>query len=162
MPPADAALAQPEATQPPAALAEAALPEATAPEATAPEATAPEAPDMETAAAEAAAPETAATEAAVSPAQAVPAPTGEGVSVPSAGAGEDADDEAARLEKKLSEADLPVPGYDSLSLPSLRARLRSLDAAQVGVLVEYERSHAGRADVVAMFERRIAKLAAGG
>jgi hypothetical protein len=62
----------------------------------------------------------------------------------------------------LSEADLPVPSYDSLSVPSLRARLRSLDATQVGLLAEYERSHAGRADVVAMFERRIAKLAASG
>ncbi|MGH3274970.1 MAG: hypothetical protein ACRDNZ_11710 [Streptosporangiaceae bacterium] len=57
-------------------------------------------------------------------------------------------------------ADLPVPGYDGLSLPSLRARLRSLDAGQVQVLADYERSHAGRADVVTMFERRIAKLAA--
>lgn len=60
------------------------------------------------------------------------------------------------------EAGLPVPNYDALSLPSLRARLRSLDAAQLGVLVEYERAHAGRADVLAMFERRMAKLAAGG
>jgi hypothetical protein len=59
-----------------------------------------------------------------------------------------------------AEAELPVPNYDSLSLPSLRARLRSLDAAQLGVLVEYERAHAARADVLAMFERRIAKLAA--
>ena len=55
---------------------------------------------------------------------------------------------------------LPVPSYDELSLPSLRARLRSLDADQLRVLVQYERSHAGRADVVAMFERRLAKLAA--
>jgi hypothetical protein len=56
---------------------------------------------------------------------------------------------------------LPVPSYDSLSLPSLRARLRTLDTAQLRVLVEYEQSHAGRPDVIAMFERRIAKLAAG-
>ncbi|HUZ26204.1 MAG TPA: hypothetical protein VMV07_20815 [Streptosporangiaceae bacterium] len=61
----------------------------------------------------------------------------------------------------LAGTALPVPNYDSLSLPSLRARLRSLDAAQVSALAEYERSHAARADVVAMFERRIAKLAAG-
>ena len=43
---------------------------------------------------------------------------------------------------------------------ALRARLRKLDADQLRVLVQYERSHAGRADVVAMFERRLAKLAA--
>ena len=55
---------------------------------------------------------------------------------------------------------LPVPGYDDLSLPSLRARLRNLDAAQLRLLVEYEKANAGRPDVVMMFERRIAKLEA--
>jgi hypothetical protein len=53
-----------------------------------------------------------------------------------------------------------VPGYDGLSLPSLRARLRTLDAGQLRVLIAYEQDHAGRADVLAMFERRITKLAA--
>lgn len=57
-------------------------------------------------------------------------------------------------------ADLPVPNYDTLSLASLRARLRRLDAGQVRALADYERSHAARPDVVAMFERRIAKLTA--
>lgn len=55
---------------------------------------------------------------------------------------------------------LPVPNYDELSLPSLRARLRYLDAGQLRALVEYERAHAGRADIMTMFERRIAKLTA--
>jgi hypothetical protein len=41
---------------------------------------------------------------------------------------------------------------------SLRARLRNLDVAQVRQLAEYERTHAGRADVLTMFERRIVKL----
>ena len=59
-----------------------------------------------------------------------------------------------------SAAVLPVPNYDELSLPSLRARLRTLDADQLRVLVQYERTHAGRPDIVGMFERRIAKLAA--
>jgi hypothetical protein len=59
-------------------------------------------------------------------------------------------------------ASLPVPGYDGLSLPSLRSRLRVLDAAQLRVLVDYEKSHASRTDVVTMFERRIAKLEAAG
>jgi hypothetical protein len=53
---------------------------------------------------------------------------------------------------------LPVPRYDERSLPSLRARLRGLDAGQVAMLAAYERAHAGRPDVLAMFERRIAKL----
>jgi hypothetical protein len=55
---------------------------------------------------------------------------------------------------------LPVPNYDELSLPSLRARLRTLSADQLRVLVRYERAHSGRADILAMFERRLAKLAA--
>jgi hypothetical protein len=55
---------------------------------------------------------------------------------------------------------VPVPNYDELSIASLRARLRSLDVTQLRQLTEYERAHAGRADVIAMFERRIAKLEA--
>jgi hypothetical protein len=55
----------------------------------------------------------------------------------------------------------PLPNYDELSIASLRARLRNLDAAQVKQLAEYERAHAARADVITMFERRIAKLEAG-
>ena len=51
-----------------------------------------------------------------------------------------------------------MPGYDELSVASLRARLRTLDAAQVRDLLDYERAHASRANVVTMFERRIAKL----
>jgi hypothetical protein len=54
----------------------------------------------------------------------------------------------------------PLPNYDELSIASLRARLRSLDVAQVRQLADYERAHAGRADVIAMFERRIVKLEA--
>ena len=54
----------------------------------------------------------------------------------------------------------PLPNYDELSVASLRARLRNLDVAQVGQCAEYERAHAARADVLTMFERRIAKLEA--
>lgn len=54
-----------------------------------------------------------------------------------------------------------LANYDGLSLPSLRARLRHLDAAELAVLLAYERSHANRADVVTMFERRIDKLSPG-
>jgi hypothetical protein len=53
---------------------------------------------------------------------------------------------------------LPISGYDDLSLPSLRARLRNLGAADLRDLIAHERSHANREDVVAMFERRIVKL----
>jgi hypothetical protein len=56
---------------------------------------------------------------------------------------------------------LPVPNYDDLSVASLRARLRNLSADQISQLIDYEKGHAGRADVITMFERRIAKLAEG-
>jgi len=57
---------------------------------------------------------------------------------------------------------LPLPNYDTLTVPSLRARLRNLDPAQLRTLVDYEKAHAGRADVLTMFERRIAKLESDG
>jgi len=59
------------------------------------------------------------------------------------------------------EAALPLPNYGSLSLPSLRARLRHLDVAQLQVLLDYERAHAGREAVLAMFANRIAKISDG-
>src|SRR6266542_4103927 len=58
-------------------------------------------------------------------------------------------------------SDLPVPGYDELSVASLRARMRSLDVAQLRALVDYESAHAARPAVLAMFERRIAKVEGG-
>jgi hypothetical protein len=57
--------------------------------------------------------------------------------------------------------ELPVPNYDDLTIASLRARLRNLTAPQLTQLIDYEKSHANRAEVVQMFERRIAKLAEG-
>ena len=59
------------------------------------------------------------------------------------------------------QAALPVPNYDDLTLASLRARLRNLDQSQVRMLLDYEKAHAGRPDVLTMFERRIAKLKSG-
>jgi hypothetical protein len=58
-------------------------------------------------------------------------------------------------------AELPLPNYDELTVPSLRARMRNLSADQLNELIAYEGAHANRADVIAMFERRIAKLAEG-
>ena len=56
------------------------------------------------------------------------------------------------------ETSLPVPNYDNLTVASLRARLRNLDPSQVRALLDYEKANAGRADILTMFERRIAKL----
>ncbi|HEY6296580.1 MAG TPA: hypothetical protein VIX15_13010 [Streptosporangiaceae bacterium] len=60
-----------------------------------------------------------------------------------------------------ADAEPPLPNYGQLSIASLRARLRNLDVTQVRGLVEYEKGHAGRTDVLTMLERRIAKLEAG-
>jgi hypothetical protein len=54
----------------------------------------------------------------------------------------------------------PLPNFDELSVPSLRARLRNLDIAQVRQMLEYEQTHVARPEVITMFERRIAKLEA--
>ena len=67
--------------------------------------------------------------------------------------------EAAALTTQ-TEPGAPLPNYDELSIASLRARLRNLDIAQVRQLADYEKAHAARADVMTMFERRIAKLEA--
>jgi hypothetical protein len=55
----------------------------------------------------------------------------------------------------------PLPGYDDLSLASLRARLRTLDAPAIEAMLAYEKAHARREPVITMLERRLAKLNAG-
>ncbi|NVI86103.1 hypothetical protein [Actinomadura sp. BRA 177] len=65
---------------------------------------------------------------------------------------------AAPAEAEHIAEDLPVPNYDTATLPQLRARLRGLSVEQVKLLREYERKHAAREDVIRMYERRIAKL----
>ena len=71
-----------------------------------------------------------------------------------------APDAGAAVGSEPGDSGPPLPNYDELSFASLRARLRNLDVAQVRRLAEYERAHAARADVIAMFERRIVKLEA--
>jgi hypothetical protein len=65
---------------------------------------------------------------------------------------------AAPAPKAPAAKDLPVSGYDEATLASVRARLRGLDARQVGELRDYERAHAARADFLRMYQNRIAKL----
>ena len=68
--------------------------------------------------------------------------------------------EAAAPETVAPEATagLPLANYDESTVASLRARLRNLSVDQLTQLVEYEKGHAARADVITMFERRIAKI----
>jgi len=57
--------------------------------------------------------------------------------------------------------DRPLPeatGYDTLSLPQLRARLRQFSADELAVLLEYERANGNRPSFVGMLTRRIATV----
>jgi hypothetical protein len=127
---------------------------------------------VETPASEATAPETAAEAAAPKPKPSKPKPptpdavppTGnvklipsEKVAAETVPAGSAAVAEPVPAEPAAA-AELPLANYDSLTIASLRARLRNLSAAQLGQLIAYEKAHAARADVIAMFERRVAKL----
>jgi hypothetical protein len=65
---------------------------------------------------------------------------------------------AEAVPAEPAAAELPLANYDSLTIASLRARLRNLSVAQLGQLIAYEKANSDRADVIAMFERRVAKL----
>ena len=182
--PADQAAPPADAETAPATATEAAATEATATEATATETAATEAAPAKPAAtrrpaAKPATPEPAAKPAtrrpAAEPAGAEPAGQAPKPSKPQSGrdldktgnvrllGDEDGGPAAPDAEPVSAAADAapPLPNYGELSVASLRARLRNLDVAQVRRLADYERAHAARDDVLAMFERRIAKLEAG-
>lgn len=55
----------------------------------------------------------------------------------------------------------PLPGYDEMTVASLRARMRGKTAEQIGDFLAYERATKARPEVVRMFENRLAKLQAG-
>jgi len=52
----------------------------------------------------------------------------------------------------------PVPGWDELTLGSIRARLRRLSEDDLVALHDYEESHAARPDVVSMLQNRLTKV----
>lgn len=111
---------------------------------------------------EAAPAETPAEPAAETPAEPVPETPAEPAAAVAEPAGHAGSSGQTTAEPSVpGEASLPVPNYDSLTIASLRARLRNLDVSQVRVLFDYEKANAGRADVLTMFERRIAKLDSG-
>ena len=151
---------------------ETAVPETAVPETAVPETVAPEPVTAETAAVASVAPETAVPETA--PETAAPAPVVPETVPPEPVAAEVKPEPPVtsgghvRLlppdevpAAATAAGQLPVPNYDDLSIASLRARLRNLSADQIGQLIDYEKGHAGRADVITMFERRLAKLAEG-
>ncbi len=52
----------------------------------------------------------------------------------------------------------PVPGWDELTLGSIRARLRRFSVDDLTALHSYEEAHGARADVLSMLENRLAKV----
>lgn len=69
---------------------------------------------------------------------------------------------AAEPGAGLSSSELPLQGYDGMSLAQIRGRLSKLDVVSLAQLRDYERAHADRAGVVTMLENRLAKMAAQG
>lgn len=58
--------------------------------------------------------------------------------------------------------EVPLPGYDTMPLASIRARLRSLTVDQLQTLLVREHKNARRPEIIALLERRIEKLESGG
>jgi hypothetical protein len=58
--------------------------------------------------------------------------------------------------------ELPLPGFNTMSVAAIRARLRTLDVDQLQALLVHESKSAQRQEVIAMIERRIEKIESGG
>src|SRR6201981_1142088 len=150
--PAEAKAAAPETVTPETATPKTVTPETVTPETVTPETATPKTVTPETVTPETVTPETVTPET-VTPETVTPETGGGHVKlVPG---------DAAPAAPAASTGALPVQNYDDLTIASLRASLRNLSADQLTQLVDYEKSHANREDVVQMFERRIAKLAEG-
>ena len=149
-----------ETATPERAARETAAPETAAPETVASEAVVPATVTPEAEAPEAEAPETVASET-VTPEAVVPEPVAAEPVAPEAEPEAAQAPAAAPVSAAAPAGELPLANYDDLSIASLRARLRNLSAEQLTQLIDYEKGHAARPDVITMFERRIAKLAEG-
>ena len=57
--------------------------------------------------------------------------------------------------------ELPLPGYESMPVAAIRARLRSLDVDQLQALLVHEQKNAARPEIIGMIERRILKIESG-
>jgi hypothetical protein len=53
---------------------------------------------------------------------------------------------------------LPLPDYDQLTVGALTSRIRALDVQGLTTLLEYERAHANRVQVVTIMETRLSGL----
>lgn len=57
--------------------------------------------------------------------------------------------------------ELPLPGYETMSVAAIRARLRNLDVDQLQALLVHEQKNAARPEIMGMIERRILKIESG-
>jgi hypothetical protein len=64
--------------------------------------------------------------------------------------------ETPRTSAAGYEGPAGLTGYDQLTLPQLRARLRQFSISQLETILEYERAHADRSSFTGMLSRRIA------
>lgn len=53
---------------------------------------------------------------------------------------------------------VPVPGFDTMSVAAIRAKLRTLHVDQLQALLVHEQKSAARPEIIAMIERRIEKI----
>lgn len=67
-------------------------------------------------------------------------------------------DSLDRAVAASNESELPVPNYSTVTLPSMRARLRKLTLDDVRTMRSYEAANEDRADFLKMYDNRIAKL----
>lgn len=58
-------------------------------------------------------------------------------------------------QPKTAAAPAPVAGYETMTLPQLRARLRSLSLVELDALLSYEQTGAARAPFLTMLSNRI-------
>ncbi|MGY1813070.1 hypothetical protein [Blastococcus sp. SYSU D00820] len=56
---------------------------------------------------------------------------------------------------------LPLPDYDHLPVEGLTSRIRTLEAGELETVLEYERAHANRLQVVTIMENRLQSLREG-
>jgi len=92
-----------------------------------------------------------------------PAPGSAPVPVPHfaterAAAGEPLVSVPGEAAERAPSGEPPVPGWDGLTLGSIRARLRRLSEQDLVALRRYEEGHAARPDVLSMLTNRLAKV----
>lgn len=75
---------------------------------------------------------------------------------------EHADGEFDSTARAVTSAPAGLADYDGLTLPQLRARLRTFSLSQLEELLAYERAGANRASFVGMLSRRIANVRGAG